>query len=57
VAGKRISIKWINGPVGVQSRNFSNARIYSLGWEVKVSLKEGISLTYPWIEQQVGKSK
>jgi len=57
VAGKRISIKWINGPVGVQSRNFSNARIYSLGWEVKVSLKEGVSLTYPWIEQQVGKSK
>ena len=57
VAGKRISIKWIDGPVGVQSRNFSNARIYSLGWKAKVSLKEGISLTYHWIKQQVGKSK
>jgi nucleoside-diphosphate-sugar epimerase len=57
VAGKRISIKWIDGPVGVQSRNFSNARIYSLGWKAKVSLKEGISWTYHWIKQQVGKSK
>ena len=27
VAGKRIRIKHVDGPVGVQSRNFSNARI------------------------------
>ena len=33
--------------------NFSKARIHSLGWEAKVSLKEGIALTYPWIEAQV----
>jgi len=32
---------------------FSKARIHSLGWEAKVSLKEGIGLTYPWIEAQV----
>lgn len=57
VAGKQISVKWIDGPVGVQSRNFSNARIYSLGWESKVSLKEGIELTYPWIEEQVNTNK
>jgi nucleoside-diphosphate-sugar epimerase len=25
----------------------------SLGWEAKVSLKEGIGYTYPWIEAQV----
>ncbi|MCK4233655.1 NAD-dependent epimerase/dehydratase family protein [candidate division WOR-3 bacterium] len=57
VAGKQVSIKWIDGPVGVQSRNFSNASIYSIGWQAKISLKEGISLTYPWIKQQVEKSK
>jgi len=39
--------------VGVQARNFSKARIHSLGWEAKVSLKEGIVRTYPWIEAQV----
>ena len=55
VAGKEIHKKYVEGPVGVQARNFSNARIYSLGWEAKVSLKEGIALTYPWIEAQVEK--
>jgi GDP-D-mannose 3',5'-epimerase len=53
VSGKEIHIKHVDGPVGVHSRNFSNARIYSLGWRAKVFLKEGISLTYPWIEAQV----
>ena len=53
VAGKTISVEHIEGPVGVQSRNFSNARIYSLGWQARVFLKGGISLTYPWIEAQV----
>jgi GDP-D-mannose 3', 5'-epimerase len=53
VAGKTVHIKHVAGPVGVQSRNFSNARIYSTGWSSKVSLKEGIALTYPWIEAQL----
>lgn len=53
VAGKKVKIRHVDGPVGVQSRNFSNERIYSLGWKPKVFLKEGIELTYPWIEQQV----
>jgi nucleoside-diphosphate-sugar epimerase len=53
VSGKRINVKHVDGPVGVQSRNFSNERIYSLGWRAKVFLKEGIALTYPWIEAQV----
>lgn len=53
VAGKKIGIKYVKGPVGVQSRNFSNGRIYSIGWSPKVFLKEGIQLTYPWIEAQV----
>jgi nucleoside-diphosphate-sugar epimerase len=53
VAGKRIAIRHVDGPVGVHSRNFSNARIYSLGWTSKVDLERGLSLTYPWIAQQV----
>ena len=53
VAGKRIRIEHVAGPVGVQSRNFSNARIYGLGWRAQVELKEGIERTYPWIEEQV----
>jgi len=53
VSGKRVRVKHVEGPVGVQARNFSNARIYSLGWRAKVSLKEGIGYMYPWIEAQV----
>ena len=53
VSGKEIHIQHVEGPVGVQARNFSKARIHSLGWEAKVSLREGIGYTYPWIEAQV----
>ena len=54
VSGKKIRKKYVEGPVGVQSRNFSKARIKSLGWEAKTSLREGIARLYPWIEAQVG---
>ena len=57
VSGKKVQIKHVPGPVGVQSRNFSNERIYSLGWQAKFYLKDGISRTYPWIEEQVKKSQ
>ena len=53
VAGKEVRLKYVDGPVGVQSRNFSNARIYSIGWQPSVFLQEGIDLTYSWIEAQV----
>ena len=56
-AGKQIHIKHIEGPVGVQSRNFSNARIYTTGWQAKHFLAEGIAQTYPWIEAQVKKNQ
>jgi nucleoside-diphosphate-sugar epimerase len=57
VAEKKIFIKHVQGPVGVQSRNFSNERIYSLGWKPKVYLEDGIRLTYPWVEEQVKRNK
>jgi len=57
IAGKNLKIKWVDGPVGVLSRNFSNNRIYSLGWKHRFSLYDGLSITYKWIEEQVRKSK
>lgn len=57
VANKKIHIKHVAGPVGVHSRNFSNARIYSIGWKEKYYLKDGIARTYPWIEKQVNLSR
>ena len=53
VAGKRVDIRYIDGPVGVQSRNFSNSRIEALGWRSRFSLRDGIARTYPWVEKQV----
>jgi GDP-D-mannose 3',5'-epimerase len=55
VARKKINVRCVEGPVGVQSRNFSNVKIYSLGWRPKYYLKEGIGLTFPWIDEQVRK--
>jgi nucleoside-diphosphate-sugar epimerase len=53
VARKRIRIKYVDGPVGVHSRNFSNERIYSVGWRAHYSLHDGIARTYPWVAAQV----
>jgi nucleoside-diphosphate-sugar epimerase len=53
VAEKRIHIVHVEGPVGVQSRNFSNERIYSTGWRARFPLREGVAKTYPWVESQV----
>jgi nucleoside-diphosphate-sugar epimerase len=57
VSGKNIKIQHIDGPVGVQSRNFSNERIYTTGWQANYYLKDGIAETYPWIEEQVKADK
>jgi len=53
VAGKTIRIRYVEGPVGVQSRNFSNERIYSTGWQARYTLNDGIVRTYPWVDAQV----
>jgi nucleoside-diphosphate-sugar epimerase len=57
VANKHVELKHVSGPVGVQSRNFSNDRIELLGWKAEVPTKEGIAKTYPWIEEQVRKTR
>ena len=53
VSGKKFKVKHVKGPVGVLSRNFSNERIYSLGWKPRFLLRDGIARTYPWILSQV----
>jgi GDP-D-mannose 3', 5'-epimerase len=53
VAGKKIYIKHIEGPVGVKARNFRIDRISALGWKSKFTLKKGIAETYPWVKSQV----
>jgi nucleoside-diphosphate-sugar epimerase len=53
IAGKKISFRHVDGPVGVQARNFVCERITAIGWTSKVSLREGLSRTYPWIKSQV----
>jgi nucleoside-diphosphate-sugar epimerase len=53
VSGKEIHVEHVEGPVGVQARNFSHARMHELGWKTRFSLEEGINRTYAWIEQQV----
>ena len=52
-SGKSVTARYVDGPVGVQSRNFSHARIESLGWSAPTTLKQGIAQTYPWIAAQV----
>jgi GDP-D-mannose 3', 5'-epimerase len=56
VAGKSVQTKHVPGPTGVQSRNFSNERIYSIGWQPRFYLRDGIGITYPWVEKQVRSS-
>jgi nucleoside-diphosphate-sugar epimerase len=53
VSGKQIRPVYVEGPIGVLSRNFSNERIYSTGWRPRFSLRDGIERTYPWVEAQV----
>lgn len=53
VAGKRIAIRHTDGPVGVESRNFTNDKIESIGWAPAYTLEQGIAQTYPWVAAQV----
>lgn len=57
VAGKRVLVRYVPGPVGVRSRNFSHARAESLGWRARFSLEAGIGHTYPWVAEQVRRAR
>ena len=54
IAGKRLSIRHIDGPLGVRGRNSDNRLIREkLGWAPSASLHEGVEKTYAWIQSQV----
>jgi nucleoside-diphosphate-sugar epimerase len=57
IAGKRVRIKHVSGPLGVRGRNSDNHLIREkLGWEPKQPLRAGLETTYAWIAQQVAQS-
>jgi nucleoside-diphosphate-sugar epimerase len=54
IAGARIIKKYVDGPQGVRGRNSDNTRLREvLQWEPEISLEEGLTRTYFWIEDQV----
>lgn len=54
ISGKGIKIKNIDGPTGVRGRNSDNDLIEEkLGWRPSQPLKEGMTKTYEWIENNV----
>jgi GDP-D-mannose 3', 5'-epimerase len=56
-AGIRITKRHVDGPQGVRGRNSDNTRLRQvLNWEPVISLEEGLTRTYGWIEEQVRRS-
>jgi nucleoside-diphosphate-sugar epimerase len=54
IAGKNLSIKHIQGPLGVRGRNSDNKLIVEkLNWKPSQPLVEGLTITYNWIAKQV----
>ncbi len=57
IAGKKLKIVHVPGPQGVRGRNSDNRLIKEkLGWAPSMPLKEGLKITYKWVEEQVKKS-
>lgn len=55
-AGKTITKKHIDGPLGVRGRNSNNDLIREkLNWDYSMPLEEGIAKTYNWINDQLKK--
>lgn len=58
ISGKKLSIKHINGPLGVRGRNSDNTLIKAtLGWAPSAPLINGLKKQYQWIQEQVNKNK
>ncbi|MDX2180565.1 MAG: NAD-dependent epimerase/dehydratase family protein [Bryobacteraceae bacterium] len=54
IAGTKIERRHVAGPQGVRGRNSDNNRLRQvLGWEPAISLEDGLTDTYRWIESQV----
>lgn len=56
LAGKRVSIRNVPGPVGVMGRNSHNKLIKeTIGWSPDENLEYGLQKTYAWISEQAKK--
>jgi len=56
ISNKQISLKHIDGPLGVRGRNSDNNLISEkLHWRPTKTLAEGLEITYNWINKQVVK--
>lgn len=54
IANKKVSINHIPGPQGVRGRRSDNKLIFEkVGWKPTQPLKDGLTSTYQWINQQV----
>jgi len=54
IAGVKLKVNYIEGPVGVRGRNSDNRLIYEkLNWKPSMQLIEGLKNTYKWVESQV----
>jgi nucleoside-diphosphate-sugar epimerase len=53
IAGKKLTLRHIKGPLGVRGRNSDNRLIGDkLGWKPSRPLREGLEKTYAWISEQ-----
>jgi len=58
IAGKKLAIRNIPGPLGVRGRNSDNKLIQEkLHWSPSEPLKKGLEKTYAWIAQQVERAR
>ncbi|GHV05531.1 NAD-dependent dehydratase [Spirochaetia bacterium] len=58
IAGKKLAIKHIPGPLGVRGRSSENSYIQQvLGWRPTTKLIDGMKITYQWIAEQAAKRK
>lgn len=58
IAGKKLVLNHIKGPVGVRGRTSDNNLIYDkLEWKPSENLETGLRKTYPWILEQVKKEE
>lgn len=57
IAGKRLTIHHVSGPLGVRGRNSDNRLIKAkLGWAPSQPLRAGLEETYSWVESQVARN-
>ena len=59
IAGKQLVKRHdLNKPQGVRGRNSDNSNLRRvLGWEPQITLRDGLKVTYIWIEHELRKAK